>query len=85
MRNAMMLIALLFAVEASALWLLPVSDASFPAGQADAGPAPVDGVGYRPPPGWMHRAALPHEGVASFHVLTNAGVAPSLARWTPLP
>jgi hypothetical protein len=84
MRNAMMLITLVFAIEASALWLLPVSDAPFLADQAEAVPALPIRTGYHPPPDWMHRGVAARV-TTTYHVLTNAGLAPSLARWTPLP
>jgi hypothetical protein len=89
MRETTMFIALVAAIASGGMLLLQA--------QAAANLADDDGSiimvsspgadGYRPPSDWMHRRQDQGALMAPtrLHTLTESGVAPSLARWTPLP
>jgi hypothetical protein len=73
-----------------AAWLLRAEVTALEAADGADTPAPAVTDEYRPGPGWMHRdaasfGAAPVAPNSRLHVLTNAGVSPTLARWIPLP
>jgi hypothetical protein len=84
MWNVTMLCAIVAAFGGTAVWLAQVQDAATAVDDDNAAVTVIDG--YRPAPDWMHHRApagpLPR---SPLHNLTTAGVATTLAGWTPLP